>query len=118
MSYQPRKKSVSEQIDQRVGVTPRTDYRCAAHGCPNAGVIDDRGEDNRGKCFFHASAPFEDWNRITAQIRADQSMRNHGIVPTKPSKWVLEALEKFRGPRGLTSINGSAETRHYEAERT
>ena len=113
MSYQPRKLSVSEQIGQRMGATPRTDYRCAAHGCPNAGCIDDRGEDNRGKCFFHANAPFEEWNSITSQIRSDPSMRNHGIVPTKPSKWVEEALAKIRGPRGLTSISGNTETRHY-----
>lgn len=110
-----RKKPLTEQIADRMGgpVRARTDYRCAAHGCPNAGVIDDRGEDNRGRCFHHANASAQDWDRVTRQIRADESMRNHGIVPVKPSPYVLWVREQMRGPRGLRSGVGNDERTHY-----
>ncbi|MFM8899173.1 MAG: hypothetical protein ACKOF9_04385 [Burkholderiales bacterium] len=81
---EPKKFSVS-------ATTVRTNYHCAAYGCPNAAAIDDHGEHQPGKCFHHWSASRADWDRITAQIRRDQSMRNHGMVPTKPSKFTLDA---------------------------
>jgi hypothetical protein len=83
----------------------RTNYRCAANGCPNAGSIDDRGEDadKRGRCFWHWQAPHREWDQITTKILHTPSMRNHGKVPTEPSKVACDMHAKIRGdaPRGL-----------------
>lgn len=58
----------------------RTDYRCRANGCPNAGCIDDGGEQNRGRCWFHWNEPEPTrWDAVTRRIRDDfNTMRNHG----------------------------------------
>lgn len=117
-----RKKALTEQIADRMGdegVKPRTDYRCAAHGCPNAGVVNDRGEQNRGRCHYHETAPVQDWDRITREIRANESMRNWGIVPVESSAWVKAARAKNanRAARGLRSGSGDApEVVHYAPE--
>lgn len=89
--------------DQPSGpVRARTDYRCAAHGCPNAGPINDRGEHARGMCYWHFMAADKPhtWAAITTRIRATPSMGNHGNVPTKPSKWVLEARKLVKPTAG------------------
>jgi hypothetical protein len=87
----------------------RTFYGCAATGCPNAGSIDDRGESNPGRCFWHWQAPAADWPAITAKIRADRSMGNHGNVPTKPSKHVADMQAAMRGqPAGVVNANTGA----------
>lgn len=88
----------------------RTNFRCAANGCPNAAAIDDHGEQQPGRCFYHWSASRADWDRITTQIRRDDSMRNHGIVPTKPSKFTLDARAVNKGGRrGMRSITTDEE---------
>ena len=68
----------------------RTLYVCAAQGCPNTGSIDDRGEHNPGRCFYHWQAAPKDWPEITAKIKANRSMLNFGNVPIKPSRFVQE----------------------------
>lgn len=50
------------------GLSLRTNYRCAARGCPNAGSIDDGGEDHPGRCFFHWRADPKDWPAVTQRI--------------------------------------------------
>ncbi len=116
MSY--RNRAGSSQNDEVGGeVRLRTNFRCAAQGCPNAASIDDRGESNPGKCFFHWSAPFEQWASITRQIRADESMRNHGLVPVKSAKRVQEERERYQGPRGMRTVTpGTPEVHHFSKE--
>lgn len=80
----------------------RTNYFCAANGCPNTGTIDDKGEDNPGRCFWHWQAPRKDWDAITNRIRHDPSMLNHGDVPVTRSKHTDDAREQSRnGPCGI-----------------
>ena len=57
-----------------VAVSVRTDYRCKAHGCPNAGSME--GD----LCYAHwkESDP-ANWARVTTEIRANfETMRNWG----------------------------------------
>jgi len=83
----------------------RTNFRCAAHGCPNSAAIDDHSEQQPGKCFHHWSASRSEWDRITNEIRRDDSMRNHGMVPVKPSKFTLDARAASRGGKlGMRAI--------------
>lgn len=58
----------------------RTDYRCRANGCPNAGCIDDVSASNRGRCYRHWREPdTRKWDAITMKIRDNfERMRNHG----------------------------------------
>lgn len=99
-----RKKSLSEQIDEKLGgpVRGRTNYRCAAKGCPNAGCIDDRGEDNPGKCYWHWTTSPNDWGAMTRRILSDDSMRNHGPNYTSPGPQAqkIRAQNKDRQPGG------------------
>lgn len=87
----------------------RTDFRCVAHGCPNAGAIDDHGEGNRGKCYYHWSSSPDEWAAITQRIRFNDEMKNHGIVPTKQSTWVKQVLAEIRGPRGMRSARSDGQ---------
>lgn len=87
--YSEARKKLSDQPDDGGGRGgPRTDYRCRAHGCPNAGCIDDEGEKLRGRCYFHWREPDPSkWPAITERIHADfERMRNHG-APMPPSKF-------------------------------
>ena len=93
----------------------RTDFRCVAFGCPNAGAIDDHGEGNRGKCYYHWSSSPDQWAEVTNRIRFNKAMSNFGEVPTKQSTWVKEALAEIRGPRGMRSARADGqELSHYE----
>lgn len=117
MTTYAKSKSLHEQIKEAEGPEVRLSYRCAANGCPNAASIDDRGASNPGKCFFHWRAAPNEWNEVTRQIRADESMRNHGIVPTKPSTWVQEARSKVRGESGMRyGSGGQDQTMYAEAQ--
>jgi len=83
----------------------RRDYRCAADGCPNAGAIDDRGVEHKGRCFWHWSAPRDQWDQITLRIRHNPAMGNHGKVPTEPSRHAQEVQAEMRGqPAGLQTM--------------
>jgi hypothetical protein len=68
MSY-----SQAKQEHEQSGGRPeaRTDYRCKAHGCPNAGSIDDL-------CFWHyREADPALWPGLTHRIRMNfDKMRN------------------------------------------
>lgn len=61
------------------GAQTRTDFRCAANGCPNTGCIDDEGESRRGTCYWHWKEPDRrNWDAITRRIRSNfAEMRNH-----------------------------------------
>jgi len=115
MSY-AKTKTLRERTSEAAGSDggqKRTYYRCAAPGCPNAGCIDDRGAENPGKCYFHWSTPSSDWGRITAQIKADPGMRNHGLVPVKSSGWVEQARAAGHRRQGLRVGSGSQEAVMY-----
>ena len=102
MSYSPRKTTNTEPVTS----PKRTWYGCAAKGCPNAGDIDDRGESNPGKCFWHWQASAKDWPEISARIRTDGSMGNHSSVPCKPSKHVAGLQAEMKGyPFGFVNAN-------------
>lgn len=62
------------------GVRVRSDYRCRANGCPNAGCVDDVSEAHRGTCYWHwRELDARKWDAITQKIRGDfERMRNHG----------------------------------------
>lgn len=107
MSYKKRASGDDSEDGKPFKATPRTDYRCIAHGCPNTGSIDDRGEKNRGKCYWHWSAPSSEWQAITEKIRRTPTMRNHGKVDMPLSKFAEEAQKKLRGDRPTGVINGS-----------
>lgn len=73
---------VRREITERAPIEKpkRTDYRCAAHGCPNTGTFGDEGEQKRGKCYFHwrEEEPTK-WPAITQRILENfDEMRNWG----------------------------------------
>jgi hypothetical protein len=74
-----RKKLEEQKGGGGGGPTMRTDYHCAAHGCPNAASIDDDMERGgpRGKCFFHWRADPKDWPAVTEWIKADFEKRRN-----------------------------------------
>lgn len=105
MSYVKAKQQYQEShSDAANEPTVRTNYRCAAPGCPNAASIDDEWPARPGKCFFHWKAPQSDWARVTREIRADESKRNWGIVPTKVSRTTQEMRARLKAsrPMGMT----------------
>lgn len=79
----------------------RTDYRCKAHGCPNAGSM------SGDVCFYHSVAAPENWSRVTQDIRENfDEMRNWGqISPDLQAKRRADSQRKFgqtgRKPTGL-----------------
>jgi hypothetical protein len=89
MSYSRAKKQYEESRGAAVPEV-RTDYRCAAHGCPNAASINGR------ECYHHHVASPESWHEVTRKIRADPSMRNWGDVPTEPSAAVKQMRARVK----------------------
>ena len=73
----------------------RTDYRCAAHGCPNAASIDDDWPKHTGRCYFHWREPDSlKWPAITQRIRENfDEMRNHGAVSPERQAMHREASQ-------------------------
>lgn len=70
-----------------IPVEPRTNYRCAAWGCPNAGCIDDQGELRPGRCWQHFNEPDRTkWPAITAKVKRNWAqLKNHdGPAPDLP----------------------------------
>ena len=67
-------KDVVEKADAAPrSVTVRTDYRCKAHGCPNAASME--GD----VCYWHFRSDPLSWGSVTHSSRQDfESMRNHG----------------------------------------
>lgn len=104
MSYASKKRTDGEEAGP---VLIRTNYHCAAHGCPNAAAINDGGEQRRGLCFHHFSASPESWHEVTRQIRANPAMRNWGNVPCEPSAAVKDMKSRlkpgFGGIRSMTT---------------
>lgn len=67
-SYTDVRKEITEKLPTET--VKRTDYRCAANGCPNAGCIDDEGEGHKGRCYFHwRESDAMKWPAITREIR-------------------------------------------------
>jgi hypothetical protein len=60
-------------------VTPRTNYGCAAWGCPNSGAINDEGEQRPGLCWWHfTETDRKRWGAVTADIKRNwATKRNH-----------------------------------------
>lgn len=55
----------------------RTDYRCAAQGCPNMGGIGGRlGVNRSGTCFYHYQSDALAWSEVTRRILSDDRMRD------------------------------------------
>lgn len=99
MSYSRAKRQYEEAKKEGAAVEVRTDYRCAAHGCPNAAAINGR------ECFHHHVASPDSWHEVTRRIRADPSMRNHGNVPCEPSAAVKAMRARVRpGVHGNLSV--------------
>lgn len=102
-------RSIADEIPHNAIAQPRTHFRCAARGCPNAAAIDDHGEDKPGKCFHHWRAPMAEWDAITSQIRKDPAMRNHGIVPVQETRTVRDMKTRIKGkPMGMRTAAGPA----------
>ena len=79
------------EADKGVAVNVRTDYRCKAHGCPNAGSIEDF-------CYFHWRAREEPakWGAITHMIRNDfDQYRNWGQFSPERQAMHREASQKL-----------------------
>ena len=62
MSYETARK---RQDSEPVEVAP-INYRCPAHGCPNAAAVSFDG--SRWACFFHAKADPTDWPATTQWV--------------------------------------------------
>ena len=75
MSYGEVRKEIAAKMGTET--VNRSNYRCAANGCPNAGAIDDTGP-GTGKCYFHWREPEpRKWDAITHKIRQNfEKMRN------------------------------------------
>lgn len=84
-------------------VEVRTDYRCRAHGCPNAGTME------KGVCFFHWQADPLKWPQVTEEICQNfDRMRNHGTFsPERQAMYRATSRKLFkqtgRKPLGLHS---------------
>ena len=77
-------------------VEPRRNYRCAAYGCPNAGCIDDQGEQRPGLCWQHyrESDP-KRWGAVTAEIqRTWPELANH--KQPLPAEQPVSEADMFR----------------------
>lgn len=79
MTYANAKKRYDQQAAPMQEHRARTDYRCRANGCPNAGCINDGGESSRGMCWYHFNEPdAKNWDAVTLRIRSNfAEMRNH-----------------------------------------
>lgn len=66
-------KALTDQAKPARSNEVRNDYRCKAHGCPNAGSIEDL-------CYWHwAEGDSLKWADITTRIRNNfETMRNFG----------------------------------------
>lgn len=62
-----------------IPVEPRTNYRCAAWGCPNAGCINDEGEQRPGVCWQHfRESDRKKWGAVTAEVKRNfEKLKNH-----------------------------------------
>jgi hypothetical protein len=86
-------KAVEKYEEERSStVTVRTDYKCKAHGCPNAGCVEDF-------CYAHwrdkENPPA--WGAITNHIRNNfDSARNWGqFSPELQAKHQAESLKRW-----------------------
>jgi hypothetical protein len=78
MSYTRTIEKFNEQGDRG---SARSDYRCAAQGCPNMGGINGRfGADRSGVCFYHYQADALAWPEVTRRIESDDRMRDRAAV--------------------------------------
>lgn len=103
MSYVKAKQHYQESRPEQDAPQVRTNYRCAAPGCPNAASIDDEWPARPGRCFFHWKAPQSEWARVTREIKADESKRNWGLVPTGVTKTTQEMRARLKDgrPKGM-----------------
>lgn len=110
-----------EQLNQAAAEGPkvRVDYRCAAHGCPNAGSMDDTGP-GTGRCYHHwRETDRSKWDAITQAIRADfKRFRNwtptefkeeidsmhvaSGARNSDPKAWARRLEQREKDGDGLT----------------
>ncbi len=105
-----RRAAFDEARDQRIAdETPavRTDYRCRAHGCPNAGSM--AGD----LCYHHWRAEPMVWPFVTQEICENfDAMRNWGQAsPELLARRRAESQRKFgqsgRKPMGLVQSGRS-----------
>jgi hypothetical protein len=74
-------KDIRNETKRKMELAPqepiiRTDFRCRAEGCPNAGSMFDLGEDTdrRGRCFFHfKETDSRSWPTVTRWIQDNWS---------------------------------------------
>lgn len=83
-----------------------TDWRCRAHGCPNAGCMDG------GVCFFHwrESDPLK-WAGVTQMVRENyEQCKNWGeLSPELQARYRANAAKLFPGikanrPKGMVTV--------------
>jgi hypothetical protein len=90
MSYAKAKQDYEASAGS--GAQVRTDYRCKAHGCPNAGSIEDF-------CYFHWREKDNPaaWGAITNHIRNNfDSARNWGqFSPELQEKHREESIKRW-----------------------
>lgn len=85
-------------VRNAIPVEPRTSYRCAAWGCPNAGCINDEGEQRPGLCWQHfRESDRSKWGAITAQVKRDfATLKNHdGPAPVVEAEQAPTEAELF-----------------------
>jgi hypothetical protein len=81
-------------VRNNIPAAPRTSYRCAAWGCPNAGCINDEGEQRPGLCWQHfRESDRKRWGAVTAEIRRTwPALANHDTeMPEAPQQDPLDA---------------------------
>ena len=79
MSFKRDKAIANETIAQQTGsAMARTDYKCAANGCPNSASMSDGPGAGGGSCYYHwRESDRSNWDGITREIRANfERMRN------------------------------------------
>lgn len=103
--FSDTRREMAERLGKMEPTGPR-DYTCIAHGCPNAGSMDN------GTCFFHwRESDSLKWATVTQEIRENTDrMRNHGAFsPELQAKYRATSQALFPGvgkPRGLLSSTG------------
>lgn len=88
MSYA---KAVKQYEESGGPPTVRTDYACKAHGCPNAGAVEDF-------CYHHWKVREEPhkWQQITHTIRENfDAMRNWGTFSPERQAMHRAASQKL-----------------------
>jgi hypothetical protein len=104
MSYQVTRKRQTEVVVDEQPI----DYRCPAHGCPNAASLSfDNGK--KWACYFHAKEEFKKWDEVTDEIRAGWPATcnwNHPAKVAYEEEQAAKRRAKLPQRKGLFAISG------------